>query len=57
MNTKPDELGCADVEGKDPNDANSEQRQESKRNGVMLHRGSKLESEAPNKGRPGIVRT
>jgi hypothetical protein len=57
MNTKPDELGCANVEGKHPNDANSEQRQESKRNGVMLHRGSKLESEAPNKERLGIVRT
>jgi hypothetical protein len=42
MNTKPDELGCTDVEGKDPNDANGEQCQESKRNGVMLQREEQI---------------
>ena len=40
MNAKPNELGCANVEGNDPNNANREGCQESKCQGVWLRQGN-----------------
>ena len=39
MDTKPNELSRANVEGNDPNNANREGCQESKCQGVRLYRG------------------